>query len=201
MITLIFGDSIAYGAWDTTNHGWAHLLKRDASLNGDLLYNLSIDGNCSTDILQRMRNEIAARYQWSPEENLRIIFAFGTNDASRINGTLRTGPNTFKRNLSEIYAFAASRTKDIIFVGPFLVDQRKTTPVQWDKSLWYRNEDIIHYNTIMHTWCLRKEIKFVSCLELFFNRKNLLVDGIHPDFIGHMLIYGKIENNTMLATA
>jgi hypothetical protein len=64
---FIFGDSIAYGAWDPEG-GWVERLRqwlfvttRDEYNLGTFLYNLSIVGETTADLLKRFTTEIEAR--------------------------------------------------------------------------------------------------------------------------------------------
>ncbi len=195
MTTLIFGDSIAWGAWDHVNSGWAEMLKKEQLQKEQMVYNLSVSGDCSMKILHRMRAEITARHDHDPHGELKIIFAFGINDASYINGVPRTYWNTFKANIDSIYCFARSRTNDIVFIGPILVDQRRTTPVNWDNDLSYSNEDIMRYNQIIKMYCKNKGVPFINCIELFRRKRHFLMDGLHPHTLGHELLYKHIKKN------
>jgi lysophospholipase L1-like esterase len=82
MRILVFGDSIAYGAWDTAG-GWVDRLKSDAhrqtvasrGLRKLQIVNLGIGGDTSTKILKRVPAEIEARFLtgWP----LVLVFGFG----------------------------------------------------------------------------------------------------------------------------
>ncbi|MCX6743407.1 MAG: GDSL-type esterase/lipase family protein, partial [Candidatus Parcubacteria bacterium] len=91
---LIFGDSITYGAWDKEG-GWVARLRKfvDEKIFADpnyynIILNLGISGNNSTDILRRFEFELQQRIK--EEGEIVIIFAFGTNDAQLFNGEFRT---------------------------------------------------------------------------------------------------------------
>jgi lysophospholipase L1-like esterase len=91
MRILVFGDSIAYGAWDTQG-GWVERLKCDAHLqtaqsrgaNKLQIINLGIGGDTSTKILKRMHDEIVARKD--PKWPLALIIGLGINDERFIDG-------------------------------------------------------------------------------------------------------------------
>src|SRR5690242_850929 len=81
---FIFGDSIAYGAWDPAG-GWVERLRQSvfATTRGDynrgtFLYNLSIVGETTAELRRRFPTELAAR---QPEPGDLIMFATGINDA------------------------------------------------------------------------------------------------------------------------
>jgi hypothetical protein len=80
---FLFGDSIAYGAWDPEG-GWVERLRqwlfvttRDEYNLGTFLYNLSIVGDTTTDLLKRFTTEIEARQKRStpmePNKRLELI--------------------------------------------------------------------------------------------------------------------------------
>jgi lysophospholipase L1-like esterase len=78
---FIFGDSIAYGAWDPAG-GWVERLRQwlfvttQGEYNlGTFLYNLSIVGDTTADLLKRFTPEIEAR-----QPGDMIFFAVGIND-------------------------------------------------------------------------------------------------------------------------
>ena len=90
---FIFGDSIAYGAWDPEG-GWVERLRqwlfvttRDEYNLGTFLYNLSIVGDTTADLLKRFTTEIEARQQGDI-----IFFAAGINDAQFVNGRQMATP-------------------------------------------------------------------------------------------------------------
>jgi len=81
MNICIFGDSIAWGAYDPERGGWATRLRNYLEKKNRyiIVYNLSISDEITTDLLTHLEIEIKSR-----ESNL-IIFAIGTNDAQFIH--------------------------------------------------------------------------------------------------------------------
>ena len=77
---FVFGDSIGKGVGDTQECGWAHRLdKYFRNKEHDIsLYNLSISGDTSADVLQRFEAEMSFRER--VKEETVIVFAVGTND-------------------------------------------------------------------------------------------------------------------------
>src|ERR1051326_6119616 len=143
MITLIFGDSIAWGAFDSERGGWAEQLKKTGFNHEDFVYNCSISGNTSSDILSRLSDEIDSRLD--PEDDLRIIFAFGINDAAYINSHYITSIQIFQNNVEKIISIARKYTEEIYFVGLTSVHEIKSNPVSW-ANLYYTNHDIKEFN-------------------------------------------------------
>ncbi|MBU4000173.1 SGNH/GDSL hydrolase family protein, partial [Patescibacteria group bacterium] len=83
---LVFGDSIAYGAWDKEG-GWVERLKvftnRKAISSGlefyCAVYNLAIDGDYTRTLLKRLESETKQRADVGQETI--FVFAIGKNDA------------------------------------------------------------------------------------------------------------------------
>jgi len=191
MITLIFGDSISWGAFDYQNGGWAEKLKKIGFKKEDFVYNCSISGNTSEDILSRMSDEID--YRLDPEDDLRIIFAFGINDSAYRGRNYVTSIQMFVNNIEKIIAIAKKYTDDICFIGLTCVDEEKTNPVSW-ADLSYVNDDIREFNSEMKLIVEKEKIKFVDVNELL--SKNDLLDGVHPNTSGHSILLNAIVKST-----
>jgi lysophospholipase L1-like esterase len=203
---LIFGDSITYGASDLEG-GWASRLRKYVDHKGltdpeyyNLVYNLGISGNNTTDILKRFEFEVQQRIK--EEGETAIIFLIGTNDSQLFKGKFRTELEQFERNLKELYSLAQKYSQKIIFVGLFPIDESKTTPVAWHKEKFYKNEYIKAYNDSVKDFCQKNAIIFIKIFENFIDKdyKSLFDDGIHPSSEGHRQMFeiikdGLIKNN------
>jgi lysophospholipase L1-like esterase len=197
---LIFGDSITYGAWDKEG-GWVARLRKyiDEKIFADpnyynIILNLGISGNNSTDILRRFEFELQQRIK--EEGETVIIFAFGTNDAQLFNGKFRTEPEQFKENLQKFLEISRKYSDKIFFVGLFPVDESKTTPIPWHKEKFYKNENIKNNNEIIRNFCKQNKINFIEIFENFIDKdyKTLLDDGVHPTTEGHKQMYEIIKD-------
>lgn len=194
MITLVFGDSISWGAFDLKQGGWVEMLKKAEMPKDGFVYNCSISGNSSTDILSRMQDEID--YRLDPQDDLRIILAFGINDAARKGSdkrkALATDSYLFIDNVDKIIKMALRYTDDVVVIGATKVDENKSTPVHWDENLYYYNKDIIYGNESLRQMCdsFRGKVKFIDVFDVL--AKNNLTDGTHPTPEGHLKLYKKI---------
>ena len=72
MVITVFGDSVAWGAFDEKKGGWVDRFKLHHS---DCVYNLGVSGDKSFDLLKRFQVECVAR-----KPNV-IFFAVGINDS------------------------------------------------------------------------------------------------------------------------
>jgi len=193
----VFGDSVAWGAWDKEG-GWVQRLRKffDIKNLSDpnfycLVYNLGVSGNKTKDILKRFEFEIKQRLE-EVEETI-IIFAIGINDSYFLHNEdkLRTSVEDFRTNIQKIINAAKKFSIKIIFVGLTPVDESKTTPIPWDTNKSYKNEFIQKYNEIIKSVCKENKIYFVEIFEQWVKSdyKQLLEDGLHPNSNGHEKIF------------
>ena len=201
MQILVFGDSITYGAWDKKG-GWVERLKRDLNQKTIdskeefycMTYNLGIDGNTTTDLLNRSELETKARLL---DDDIIIIFDVGGNDScfDKSKGNFLTPQQDFKGNIQKLINLAKKFSSKIFFVGLIPADELRTTPVFWDKDKFYKNEHIKKYDNIIKSVCLDNNINFIDTFNKFskLNYKSLLEDGLHPNSKGHELIYEEVK--------
>lgn len=118
------GDSFVAGVGDETALGWTGRLVARAALQGHPVtaYNLGIRRNTSTDIRARQAGEVAVRL--SPERRTRLVFSFGVNDATHVDGSPRVSLEESFANLSAILVQASDFTP--FFVGPPAVDDERS---------------------------------------------------------------------------
>jgi lysophospholipase L1-like esterase len=117
MRICFIGDSFVSGAFDEECLGWVGRISADARRRGHDLspYNLGIRGETSAQMAKRWRAE--AELRQSPQQEGRLVFEFGVNDAREVNG---------KRQLEAAQSLAAardmlgaaSRWKPTLMIGP-----------------------------------------------------------------------------------
>jgi lysophospholipase L1-like esterase len=198
---LCFGDSIAYGAWDSEG-GWADRLKKSvhqACENGRYpnkyqFYNQSIGGDTSESLLKRIESEITARR--SPRWPLLIVIAVGIND-SRIDassGELEVALEKYEENIGKLVQLVKKYTNNIIFVGLTPVLDERTA----FKDVIYSNTSIKRYDDVLTR--KTEELKLLK-VEIYKNaiKNNIFIDslrtedGLHPDTVGHQWLYEQIK--------
>jgi lysophospholipase L1-like esterase len=190
----VFGDSIAYGAWDSQG-GWVDRLKRELDSRKQvkkmprqfhLTYNFSISGATTKDLLKRCEIECAAS---RPDI---IIFSIGGNDAlyvKQLNGVL-VKPEEVRKNVSELVKIAQNYTKKIIFLGLKRVDESATNPLIWDPNQSMQNKYLEANDEIIKKICLDEKVRYVSMDGLLKSAD--FEDGLHPNTQGHEKIYEKV---------
>jgi lysophospholipase L1-like esterase len=186
----VFGDSIAWGAFDKEKGGWVNRLRLffDSKFDGEIhLYNLGVSGENTEKLLKRFKDECRAR-----EANI-IIFAIGINDAQYIDtpDNPRVSKNNFNKNLRELFDQAKVFSEKIIFVGLTKVDEKKMMPIPWDANKYYQNNIIKLYDKAIEEICIEKKLLYISLFDLL--GKEDLSDGLHPNAEGHRKIFERIK--------
>lgn len=197
MEILVFGDSVAYGAWDAAG-GWVQRLKGDldATMQADpkidnLLYNLSFSGSTTDMLLKRVDSEI--RNRLIEGEPMAVVFAMGINDSAFFTDRNENWVNRkrFAENLRSLLKIARRYTQHVIFVGLTPVDESKTAPIPWVEFMNYRNEYVREYDAEIRRMCKENGIPFMDLLGALSKTDYgpLLDDGVHPNARGHKRIF------------
>ena len=184
---LIFGDSIAYGAFDKKG-GWAERLKEKLMGKDVLVYNLGVSGDTTIDLLERFEQETRARY----DNDTLLIFEVGINDSYHSDIT----PEMFENNVQELIKKAKKYSKKIVFLGLTPVDESKTNPLPWNKNAFYKNNKIQKYDNITKEVCKRNSVWFIGISSSFARKgyKSILDDGLHPNSKGHEKIFEIVKD-------
>jgi lysophospholipase L1-like esterase len=176
MNIIVFGDSIAWGAFDHEKGGWVERLKSYLFDYECFVYNCSVSGNTSADIHMRMGNEINSRIDKG--EEIGIIIAVGANDCGFDNEkNLKIYSDDFESILNLILSKAKAVTKNICFVGLTPIDDSKTNPVSWDSNLNYSDSYTKTYNDIIKSFCQKNNVLFADVRDRI--KKEELPDGCH----------------------
>ena len=178
----IWGDSIAKGSYDTEKEGWVSRLGeslKKKNKNPKSVFNLSISGDDTSDLLYRFEVESAAR---EPEL---IIFAIGINDSQyyETKDKPRVSKEDSKNNLYTLIKQARKFTDKIVFVGLTQVEDEKVMPIPWKEGVFYDNENIKEYDSIIKEVCNEEKLFYID----MFNILELsdLEDGLHHNSLGH----------------
>jgi lysophospholipase L1-like esterase len=212
MRVLVFGDSIAHGA-STIDGGWvmklqSHFKKIDIENKTDVMpdvYNLSISGDKTLDILKRFDNETNVR---SVENEVAILFAIGINDTQINDGKPISDFDTFLENISKLTLIAKSYSNKIGFIGLTPVNELYSNPLEWAEPgfelIGFTNKRIKSFDKIIDTFCIKENIKYINVFDSFFEKmdtdgtsKKLLPDALHPSQKGHDLIFEILKNDLL----
>ena len=188
----VFGDSTAWGAYDTDAGGWVNILWLHCAENAREIdvYNLSIPGSTIEMILDRFEAEAKIRGSDT------LVFQTGGNEAAYDKDTKEhvVTPEIFEIKIREVIARAREVTNNIIFVGFNNCDESKTLPVAWC-NLCYTNKYIEDYNNIMKKVCVENSIKFLDVFGLL--EDDDLDDGLHPNTRGHQKIFNFLKSKIL----
>ncbi len=186
----IFGDSTAWGAWDTEKGGWVnrlwlHLAHGSESEEYCEIYNLSVSGGTTKTILERFEKEAKIRNAEA------LIFQTGGNDAAQdANDNFQISPENFAQNIETIISEAKKITDKIIFIGFKNVDETRSLPIPW-AELYYKNSSVEKYDNIIEEICKKNDILFLDLPKL---DKVDFADGVHPNNSGHEKIFNRVRD-------
>lgn len=177
MRICFIGDSFVSGAYDDDCMGWvgricanARRRKHDVSP-----YNLGVRGETSIQIARRWRAE--AEIRQSPQQEGRLVFEFGVNDARDLNG---------KRQLAAAQSLAAAREilsaaiawKPTLMIGP---------PPGGDLA---RNDRVKELSQSLAELCVEVGVPYFDSFTPLANSSTFIpstrdVDGTHPNAAGY----------------
>lgn len=195
---LVFGDSISFGMWDSKG-GWVARIaeictSKVVESKCELyfpVYNLSIPGNTTDDLIARFDPEMTQRL--NDEQETYIIFAIGMNDSHYLHDLNKhmIPIEDFEKNLEKLIQMARKFTHKILFVGLTSVDESKTDPLYWMEERSYRNNAVIQYDQAIRKVAGEHKLEFVDVFREFSKGKGLeyLSDGLHPNERGHQLMF------------
>ena len=151
---LVFGSSVDHGFWDEEG-GWVQRLRRDLdrySMKHEddySLYNLSISGDTTERILDRIENEIEPRNNY---EDLHIYLEIGGLNDSQVE--LETGenwipPGEYSENVEKIIQIAEECAEKVVLFTGRPVDESKVYPMPWKQTHGYKNSEAEKYAEIL----------------------------------------------------
>lgn len=179
------------GAWDNEKGGWVNRLRLALANENEIyfnIYNLGIPGEITTKLKFRFNNECNCRFNIN--DKTIIIFSIGIHDSQIIEDKNNAFIRDFKKNIIELIDKAKQYTKHILFIGSTKVDEVRTSPVSWDNTVNYSNEEVIKYNKELKNICEEKEINYLDIFNLLDAKD--LADGFHPNSNGHQKLCEEI---------
>jgi acyl-CoA thioesterase I len=120
---MFVGDSTVAGVGDPAGQGWVGRALAGAFAAGMPLtaYNLGVRRDTSADVLARWQAEVGARL--APGADCRVVFSFGTNDATVEHGARRVPEEQSLANLALAIDGAAALGLPTLIVGPAPVEE------------------------------------------------------------------------------
>lgn len=196
VLVLAEGGSAVYGYGDR-GIGWAGNLKTECNERARLgqrpiweVINLSLSRQTIDQIAERLPDNIR-HYQ----ERARLvgIFLVGLSDStiSRFTGEPRVSQATFEEKLHHLGKTCLENSLDVLFVTPYHVDEAKTNPLpNGDRTLnglLDAYADSIQRIAPHYNWRV-----IDSGMDQYPKARVLADDGLHPNSLGHSLIYRSV---------
>ena len=177
-----WGDSITYGAGDTTGLGWVGFLRSHFYEKDYGVYNRGICGDTTEDLLKRFEIEVN-----SIEPNL-IILAVGINDSKIPEGQAgnKVPFAQFQKNIKELIDKAKSKAQKVIVVGLTEINEETV-----GSSSVFRNETIKKYDDYLKEIADVEDVNYVD-MQGVLDIQSDLEDGLHPNAKGYKKMFDKI---------
>jgi len=200
MNILVFGDSIAVGAFDTERNGWVSLMAMDqyeksiASRGREYndVINVSVSGNTSTDLLHRIESDMKGR---KGQDGFGVsILAIGTNDAAKVNGVHQVSFDTFSKNIDALTGILQETSDKVVVLGLPPVFEKLTSPWCFDQTANWMNEELAKYDAEIQRITSENNLLFIPMQDVLDrNSDQHLPEGLHPNANGHRLIYERVK--------
>ncbi len=197
---LVFGESIAWGMRDLEYGGWSDRLKIFHMKRGQFneVFNLADPGNNSTWLMEQIENELKFRSEPQYKDDNIVIIQIGINDSiyMKSKNDFLIPLEKFERNLQKTINISKKYISTIVFVGSIPVDESRTNPIEWEKDMNYRNEDIKKYNEIIEKVCEKNNVYYIDVFDKIaeMDYKKFLTDGVHPSAEIHKIIFEIIRD-------
>lgn len=155
---------------------------------------LTIGGNSSADILERIENETISREKAG---GVRAIFlGAGIVDSSfSVGGQSETNERSYLSNMEQILDIAKIHSPTIIVPGLTRVDESREQPFS-SSGRTYTNKRVNQFDETLRRICGDKGISYIL-LKNILSPENL-ADGIHPNTIGHIKIFQRLTDHGVI---
>lgn len=191
---LVFGDSIAWGAFDMEKQGWINRLREYFEKNNFNIsvYNCANSGETTNVLLTRLEIETKAK-TWKGEDII-LMFAYGTNDYTYVKSKQNywTLKEDFPKNMIKMLSFSKNVAIKTFIISPLIIEEEKITPTPWDDDFYTYEKDIEECHNMLKKISLENNVEYIDLKEVI--DKNDLSDGLHPNSIGHQKIFEKIKD-------
>ena len=187
----IFGDSIVFGRGNAKDGGWVGRLKKEFEVKDyyNVVYNLGIPGDTSTNLLKRFDPECKPRIKFHRKGDRHIlIIGIGINDSRLINNLPETNPKKFAENIQKLIQKAKKLTKEIVLIGLTPVNDEIARDYE---GTFFSNERVKQYNDIIKSNCKKSDVLFIDVFKKIDQK--YLDDGLHPNSKGYQKMYEIIK--------
>src|SRR5680860_919488 len=195
-IICVFGDSVLWGWGLPFRVGWVNLFRNYNEEKSDFtmqLYDLGIDAETTDGVLERFDAEATAR---KPDM---IIIAIGINDSTyrKTKDHPITTEGDFEKNIYALIKKARKFTKEIVFVGLCLGDEKLLMPLPASKTgKCFTKQNMIIYNDIIKECCSNENVLFIDIIDKLTDDE--FCEGLHPNTCGQEKIFKEVKERIQL---
>ena len=186
----VFGSSIGYGHNDDEGGGWCDRLKAYyfKSKKDISVYNLSVSGAMSKDVVERFAVEYGVR---QPKV---VLVAIGLNDSifDKDTNEYKISLEDTKKNIEQLISRVKEDCNTIALIGLTSVTENLVSPVPWAVNLSYSNADIEKYDSIIKEAAKNNDVPYCYIYDLLNDED--LDDGLHPNADGHKKMFERIKD-------
>jgi lysophospholipase L1-like esterase len=189
----VFGDSISQGYFDRRG-GWVARLWEPVVDTGrapqHYIYNVSISGDITRDVLQRFEPEAKRRgIQQYPSV---VMITTGVNDAFRDDSGLRLDLDSTESDLRDLVDEAREHAETVVLMGCTPVDPEDNLVPNTGYRI--RNKDLERIDDLKRRLSEGHDgVDFVDLHARLDTESFSWHDGIHPDTDGHRRIYEAVR--------
>ena len=175
MTTLYcLGDSLTFGAGVRTSEKWTSLVASEHLRT----VNLGIPGDTTAGMLARLQKLL-------PEAKGEAVLLLGGS-----NDIFFTGSDLCARNnmAAMVHQLLVSGCR--VYVGLPLPIESEAAPKKWASLADFpqANATLAAYRQWLTTFCAAFDVPVVDFAQDYVNRKDLYLDGLHPNAAGHKLM-------------
>jgi len=186
----VFGSSIGYGHNDSEGGGWCDRLKRYyfGSDKDVSVYNLSVSGAMSKDVVARFDVEYGAR------RPAVVLIAIGMNDSMFNENTNdnQVSLSDTKKNIKQLITTIKKDGCAVALIGLTPITENLLSPVPWAPHLSYSSEDVQKYDCAIKE--IAKDENVPYCYMYDVLQTDDLDDGLHPNTIGHQKMFERAKD-------
>ncbi|MEC4991572.1 MAG: GDSL-type esterase/lipase family protein [Oscillatoria sp. PMC 1068.18] len=187
MYLAFIGDSFVNGTGDNACLGWTGRICANARNLGYNLtyYNLGVRGETSLDIKLRWYKEVS--YRLPKPADSRVIFSFGANDTTNIEGKTRVDFEDSQRNLTSILKIAKQEFPVLMVGIPPIADDTE------------QNQRIARLSKKFAEICLQLNVPYLDVFTPLQTSQIWLSeaagnDGAHPRDGGYTELANLVQN-------
>lgn len=191
MRVLVFGDSIAFGGYDSQG-GWVDRIKHryiQDYINGrkrHAIINLGIGGDVSTRLVDRIDSSIASATVSS--KTIAAVVSIGVNDSRLVGeqGVPETTEEAYEAALQQIFTKLSAATDRILVVGLTRINAKRDLVIE---EFVYNNEQIARYDDILKRVAADFHATYIDVSAgLEGNSELYFADNLHLNYAGHELL-------------